>query len=104
MLVTFKTDTYPNITMFGGDALAMLKMMGHSATVPGSIRAENIAHALGLLTAAIAADEAPLHADASDMEMPVVSSAHRGMPLVDLLAAAAKANDYVMWDKSTIIT
>jgi hypothetical protein len=33
MLVTFTTDAYADITMFGDVALAMLKMMGHSATV-----------------------------------------------------------------------
>jgi len=37
MLVTFTTDAYADITMFGDVALAMLKMMGHSATVPSAI-------------------------------------------------------------------
>lgn len=37
MLVTFSTDAYASITMFGDVALAMLKMMGHSATLPGEI-------------------------------------------------------------------
>jgi hypothetical protein len=101
MLVTFSTDSYPNITLFGDDALAMLKMMGHSATVPGSIRAEDVPKALGLLKTSIAAskDLPP----AKDADEPAVSIAHRGMPLIELLTAAVKANDYVMWDKSTII-
>ena len=34
MLVTFTTNAYADITMFGDVALAMLKMMGHSGTVP----------------------------------------------------------------------
>jgi hypothetical protein len=42
MLVTFTTDAYADITMFGDVALAMLKMMGHSATVPGAILAEDV--------------------------------------------------------------
>ena len=43
MLVTFKTDV-GNITMLGSVALTMLKMMGHSATVPGAILAADIPH------------------------------------------------------------
>jgi hypothetical protein len=97
MLVTFSTDTYPNITMFGDDALAMLAMMGHSATVPGSIRAEDVSKALNLLTASIKAGKALPSADVKDKEEPTVSTAHRGKPLIDLLSAAVKANDYVMW-------
>jgi hypothetical protein len=103
MLVTFSTDNYPNITLFGDDALAMLKMMGHSATVPGSIRAEDVSHALNLLTSALAADKALPKVAAKNDEEPVVSAAHRGMPLVELLTAAVKANDYVMWNESTFI-
>jgi hypothetical protein len=104
MLVMFKTDAYPNITMFGNDALAMLKMMGQSGTVPGSIRAEDVAHALGLLTDALATGKILPQGNAKNADEPVVSTAHRGEPLVELLTAAVKANDYVMWDKSTIIT
>jgi len=33
--------------MFGDVALAMLKMMGHTATVPGAILAEDVPAALG---------------------------------------------------------
>ena len=42
MLVTFSTDTYPNITLFGDVALTLLKMMGHSTTVPGAILAADV--------------------------------------------------------------
>jgi hypothetical protein len=104
MLVMFKTDAYPNITMFGDDAIAMLKMMGHSGTVPGSIRTEDVAHALGQLTDALATGQLLPQANTKDANEPVVSTAHRGAPLVELLTAAVKANDYVMWEKSTIIT
>lgn len=103
MLVTFRTNAYPNISMFGDDALAMLKMMGHSATVPGSIRAEDVAYALNQLNEAVDKQKSPPPVAVEKGEEPVVSVAHRAMPLTDLLAAAVKANDYVMWDKSTII-
>ena len=42
MLVTFTTDAYADITLFGDVALALLKMMGHSATAPGAILAEDV--------------------------------------------------------------
>ncbi|MCC6923019.1 MAG: DUF1840 family protein, partial [Nitrosomonas sp.] len=40
MLVTFRTDV-GNITMFGDTALHMIKLMGHSETVPGAILAKD---------------------------------------------------------------
>lgn len=46
MLVTFSTKVYADITMFGDIALVMLKMMGHSGTVPSAIRAEDVPVAL----------------------------------------------------------
>jgi len=97
MLVTFTTKAYADITMFGNVALAMLKMMGHSTTVPGAILAADVPAALGRLTAAIDAEKAlPPVAD-NDGEEPTVSVAHRALPLISLLAAAAKADADVMW-------
>jgi hypothetical protein len=97
MLVTFTTEAYADITMFGDVALAMLKMMGHSATVPGAILAEDVPAALARLTAAIEAGKALPPVEDKDADEPVVSMAHRALPLIDLLAAAAKAESNVMW-------
>jgi len=97
MLVTFSTNAYADITMFGDVALAMLKMMGHSATVPGAILAEDVPAALSRLTAAIEAGKASAPVETKDEEEPVVSMATRALPLISLLAAAAKAETYVMW-------
>jgi len=97
MLVTFTTKAYADITMFGDVALTMLKMMGHSATVPGAILAADVPEALSRLTAAIDAEKSsPLLAD-KDADEPVVSMAHRALPLINLLTAAAKAESNVMW-------
>ena len=97
MLVTFTTDAYADITMFGDVALSMLKMMGHSATVPGAIRAEDVPLALSRLRAAIDMERSsPLIAD-KNADEPVVSVAHRALPLINLLAAAAKEKSYVTW-------
>jgi len=97
MLVTFTTDAYADITMFGDVALAMLKMMGHSTTVPGAILAADVPAALSRLTAAIEAEKAAPPVEDKDADEPVVSLAHRALPLIDLLAAAAKAESNVMW-------
>ena len=97
MLVTFTTDAFADITMFGDVALAMLKMMGHSATVPGAILAADVPAALSRLTAAIDADKTPLPVADKDAEAPVVSMRNRALPLINLLAAAAKAESNVMW-------
>ncbi|MDP3422005.1 MAG: DUF1840 domain-containing protein [Thiobacillus sp.] len=97
MLVTFTTDAYADITMFGDVALAMLKMMGHSGGVPGAILAEDVPLALDRLKAAIEKETAPPPVDDKDEDEPVVSMAHRALPLINLLAAAAKAESNVMW-------
>jgi hypothetical protein len=98
MLVTFTTDAYADITLFGDVAFAMLKMMGHSATVPGAILAEDVPAALSRLTAAIDAEKASPPIEDKDADEPVVSMAHRALPLIALLAAAAKAESDVMWN------
>ncbi len=97
MLVTFTTDAYADITLFGDVALTLLKMMGHSATVPGAILAGDVPAALSQLTAGINADKmSPIVAD-KNAEETVISLANRALPLMDLLAAAAKAKSNVMW-------
>lgn len=98
MLVTFTTDDYGDIIMFGDVALTLLDMMGHSRTVPGAILAPDVPAALGRLTAAIkAAKDLPPVADEETQDEPAVSLANRALPLINLLAAAAKSNSRVMW-------
>ncbi len=97
MLVTFSTNAYADITFFGDVALALLKMMGHSASVPGAIVAEDVPAALSSLTSAIEAEKAASPATDTRAEEPAVSLSHRALPLIALLDAAAKAKTYVMW-------
>jgi hypothetical protein len=106
MLVTFTTDSYPNITMFGEDALAMLKIMGHSATVPGAFSAEDIPGALRKLTQAIHKSNGELQNEVETNEdgEKKVTLAHRGMPLQNLLYSAMNAHGYVMWNQSTSLS
>lgn len=103
MLVTFTCKAYADITMFGDVALGMLKMMGHSETVPGAILAEDVPAALERLQRAVATlKETPAGKESGEVrdnepDEPPVSLAHRALPLTELLAAAAKANCNVMW-------
>lgn len=98
MLVTFTTDAYAGITMFGDVALTMLKMMGHSATVPGAILAADVPEALRKLTLAVEAENTLPPVEEDDENEPAVSLANRALPLINLLTAAAKAGTNVMWE------
>lgn len=104
MLVTFRTKAYANVTMFGNVALEMIKMMGHSETVPGAITAENVPKALEQFKTAVALeknkpDPEDVDTDDEDDAEPQVSIATRALPLLELLTAAAKDQCDVMWDK-----
>ena len=104
MLVTFRTDAYANITMFGDIAVRLLRLMGHSGTVPGAIRAEDVPDALaklkaGLNTHGSEPGQAPGEGDDDEQEAPPVSLATRAYSLVELLEAAAADHCNVMWDK-----
>ena len=99
MLVTFSTNAYSDITLFGDIALTLLKMMGYSATIPGAILAADVPMALSRLISAINAEKAspPVDDKNEDRDKSEVSLAHRSLPLINLLTAAAKANSNVMW-------
>lgn len=101
MLVTFTTNAYADITMFGDVALNMLRMMGHSETVPGAILAEDVPAALDRLkreVGALDAAPAPRDPDADrNGDEPPVSLTKRALPLIELLTAAAQRKSDVMW-------
>lgn len=97
MLVTFTTEAYADITMFGDVAITMLKMMGHSATVPSAILAADVPEALRQLTLAVEAENALQPVEVDDEDEPAVSLSNRALPLINLLTAAAKAGANVMW-------
>jgi len=104
MLVTFSTPVYADITMFGDVAIRLLKLMGHSGTVPGALLAADVTPALERLRAGVRTQTASSASEepAEDEDgKPVVSLSHRALPLIELLAAAAKADRDVMWDRNS---
>jgi hypothetical protein len=103
MLVTFRTKAYSDITMFGDVALKLLKLMGHSGTVPSAIKAADVPGALARLEGAVKAQKAvekgnPISADKDGEAEAPVELSRRAIPLLDLLRAAAKSKADVVWD------
>lgn len=105
MLVTFSCPAYANITMFGDVAIRLLKLMGHSGTVPGALVAEDVQTALERLEDAIEANKQSLEPETSeqgdDDGEPAVNLPQRALPVIELLKAAAKAKCDVMWESGS---
>src|SRR5690242_6512791 len=105
MLIKFKTDAYADIIMFGDIAQQLLKMMGHSGTIPSAILAEDVPAALERLKRAIEPEKAaakqnvPEEKPGDNKDGQSVSLAYRALPLIELLTAAAKKKRDVMWEK-----
>ena len=100
MIITFRTKSYGDITMFGDVALRLIKIMGHGGTVPGAISADDVAGALAKLEAAVAKDRAESGGGNEDEEEGgerPVSLSHRALPLIELLRSAAENDAPVMW-------
>jgi hypothetical protein len=90
--------------MFGDPAVQLLKLMGHSGTVPSALLAKDVAQALARLQAAVAAlppEPAPARKPpAEESEASKVSLRQRAHPLIELLERAAHAGCDVLWDKA----
>jgi|SRR5687768_14498971 len=104
MLVTFKTDAYADIIMFGDVAKQLLKMMGHSGTVPSAMLAEDVPAALDRLKRAVEVEKPTSTQEqgegGKESDDQTVSLAYRALPLIELLTAAAKKHCNVMWEKT----
>ena len=102
MLVTFRTKAYSNITMFGDVAIRLLKLMGHSGTVPSAILPEDIPAALERLRTTIAAAEGTSsdegRSEDDELGEAPVSLKNRASPLIQLLEAAVRENAPVRWE------
>jgi hypothetical protein len=105
MLVVFKSDAYSDIIMFGDVAQQLLKMMGHSGTVPSAIKAEDVPAALERLKRSLEGEkpsgdaQAAAEAAGRPENDHNVSLRDRALPLIELLTAAARKHRDVMWDK-----
>jgi hypothetical protein len=105
MIVTFRTKAHADIMMFGDIAITLLKLMGHSGTVPSALQAGEVPAALDQLKKAITVNKTVVLDVTDDVENNddeineyPVELRHRALPLIELLAAAATAKCDVMWD------
>jgi hypothetical protein len=101
VLITFSSKNSGSFTMFGDIALQLIKLMGHSGTIPGALAAEDVPRALAQLNSALSSPviDIPLpNADDANDEQPI-GLQQRAAPLIEMLIHAVTANSYVMWDK-----
>lgn len=102
MLIKFDSKV-GTLTMFGEPALQLIRMMGHSGTVPSAILAEDIPAALERLQRALDGYvEPPPKARSADEEEDKnwVPLRKRAFPLVQLLQEAGRRNAAVMWEQA----
>lgn len=100
MLVRFRSNA-GDMTLFGDAALELIKMMGHSGTVPSAILARDIPAALERLKRAVAAAPAPPARDdeAERKDGPSVSLQQRAFPLIELLERCATNGWDLLWEQ-----
>jgi Domain of unknown function (DUF1840) len=105
LLVTFHSKAWSSVTLFGDVAITLLKMMGHSGTVPGALTAAGIPAAIERLQQALAANgvneqnkPVPSPAATDPDAPPPVGLMLRAYPLIQLLSAAATQDCDVLWD------
>ena len=92
--------------MFGDVAVTLLKMAGHSGTVPSALLAADVPSALARLKQKLAAtgsegdSKQKGRPDVQDAEKaPAVGLRQRAYPLIQLLSAAAEQGCDVMWEE-----
>lgn len=103
MFITFRCDAYENISYFNDVATKLLSLMGHSGTVPGALKSEQVSGALSNLQHGLALElskSPPVRQDKDDDYEPEISLAKRAVPLISLLQAAIKKNCDVLWNFS----
>jgi hypothetical protein len=110
MLVRFRTRL-GQLTMFGDAAATMLKLLGHSGTIPGAIVNADLPAALASLKAGLERDgEKPApepgarpataeEIDADPRRAPVTLRM-RATPLVELIEDARARGADLMWERA----
>ena len=106
MIVKFSTRAGA-LTMHGDAAVALLRAMGHSGTVPGAILAVDLPAALASLRRALEsqAQVVPVVPDAAEGDdeqeerEPPVTLAMRAVPLIDMIETAIARGSDLMWER-----
>ena len=104
MLIKFSCKNHASVIIFGEVGLKLIKMMGHSGTVPSTFLAQDVPEALLQLMSSveqekrhlIESNEANEEQDKSEQNITIVDRAY---PLIELLNSAVQGKCDVMWDK-----
>jgi hypothetical protein len=108
MIVKFSTRVGA-LTMHGDAAVALLRAMGHTGTVPGAILAAELPGALASLRRSLEsqaqAPAAPIAAEPSgdsdeddEDRQPPVTLAMRAVPFIDMIETAIDRGSDLMWE------
>ena len=95
MLVRFSTR-HGQLVMLGEPAVALLRLGGHSGTVPGAVLAADLP---GFLSPVPPPPDPERREDAEPRERPI-SLRHRAVPLLEMLQTAIARESNLMWDKA----
>ncbi len=98
MFITFTADN-ENISYFNEVGKRLLALMGHSGTIPGALKSDDVKDALTRLQQGLVQHKNPATPD-QDEEEPEITLAKRAVPLVHLLETAVKKESDVLWDWS----
>jgi hypothetical protein len=111
MLVSF-TTRFGHLLLQGEPALALLRLGGHSGTIPGAILEADLPAFLARLRAGLeihgdeyspapppAADQADTAADDEPRERPVRLRL-RAVPLLDMIETAVRQHSDLMWESA----
>lgn len=97
MMIRFDSDV-GGFTTFRDVAVTLLKLAGHSGTIPGAILAPDLPDALQRLQNALAAEpRSPGAEDEDEDGEPAVGLRQRAFPLMDLMRNAAANDSSVRW-------
>jgi hypothetical protein len=98
MLIRFNSPS-GEFVMHGDVAMQLLKMMGHSGTVPSALLSADVPAALARLREAVRHAPPPAPPTNDDEEREYVPIQRRAVPLIELLEHAAQDGSVVMWDR-----
>jgi Domain of unknown function (DUF1840) len=107
MIINFSTK-FDRLTMFAEPALALLRLAGHSGTVPGAILRDDLPMALRKLRAGLELSGhqpspapppgEPPDEDAHEPREPAVDLSTRAVPLIAMIERAMAGGSDLMWD------
>lgn len=99
MLVHFNSSV-GEFTMHGAVAIQLLKMMGHSGTVPSAILAPDIPAALARLRESLKHAPPPPPREGDEEREEPIPITRRAVPLIELMKNAITENADITWDRA----